>query len=155
MTSPAIRLLIADDDADTRDLLSHQLKRDDFVLDIHETAESALHALNDNAKEYDVILLDLKMPGMSGLDCLRTIKSNEKLRHLPVILQTCDNDVSVISEALKAGAYYFLEKTTEKQLLFCGFFQDIISPGFSGHCNDRAIIVTGLQDEGKMMQLVG
>lgn len=117
MTSPAIRLLIADDDADTRDLLSHQLKRDDFVLDIHETAESALHALNDNAKEYDVILLDLKMPGMSGLDCLRTIKSNEKLRHLPVILQTCDNDVSVISEALKAGAYYFLEKTTEKQLL--------------------------------------
>ncbi|NVK17301.1 MAG: response regulator [Methylocystaceae bacterium] len=117
MKRNAIRLLIADDDEKTRDLLFNQLNSKDFKLDIHETAESALQALNDNAKEYDVILLDLKMPGMSGLDCLRAIKSNEKLRHLPVILQTYDNDTTVISEALHAGAYYFLEKTTEKKLL--------------------------------------
>jgi len=118
MNSSAIRLLIADDDAHARDQLSHQLNAQGFNLDIHETGEAALKALNDNSKEYDVILLDLNKPdGMSGLDCLRTIKAAEKFRHLPVILQTYDNDANIITEALSSGAYYFLEKATERKLL--------------------------------------
>ncbi|MDV7338938.1 response regulator [Terasakiella sp. A23] len=118
MTSSAIRLLIADDDAGARDQLSHQLDGQGFALDIHDSGEGALKALNDNSREYDVILLDLSKPdGMSGLDCLRTIKAADKFRHLPVILQTSDNDTNIITEALASGAYYFLEKSTEQKLL--------------------------------------
>lgn len=118
MTTPAIRLLIADDDADARDLLFHQLRGPRYNVDMHESAEDVLHALNDNHREYDVVLLDMKMPGgMSGLDCLKAIKTTEKNRHLPVILQTCSTDPDTITEALKEGAYYFLEKTTEQKLL--------------------------------------
>lgn len=118
MTSPAIRLLIADDDADARDLLFHQLRGPRYHLDMRDSAEDVLHALNDTTREYDVVLLDMKMPGgMSGLDCLKAIKTTERNRHLPVILQTCSTDPDLITLALKEGAYYFLEKTTEQKLL--------------------------------------
>ncbi|WP_028879119.1 response regulator [Terasakiella pusilla] len=118
MITPAIRLLIADDYPDARDLLFHQLRGPRYRVDMRESAEDVLNALKDNHQEYDVVLLDMKMPGgMSGLDCLKVIKSTEKSRHLPVILQTCSTDPNTITEALKEGAYYFLEKTTEQKLL--------------------------------------
>lgn len=118
MTMPAIRLLIADDDADARDLLTHQLRGPRYSVDMRDSAEAVLDGLNNSDNAYDVILLDMRMPGgMSGLDCLKAIKASEKNRHLPVILQTCSTDPGTITEALKEGAYYFLEKTTEQKLL--------------------------------------
>lgn len=147
MNLPAIRILIADDDVASQDLLSHQLKGEGFKLDIHDCAENLLVALNDNPDSYDVILLDHNMPGgMSGIECLRSIKRSEHHRHLPVIIQTCEDDTTIITEALSAGAYYFLEKTTERKLLQAVVFSAMENKiRFQEVEKERSALKTGLR----------
>lgn len=60
-----------------------------------------------------LILLDLKMPGMSGFDCLREIRNNERLRPIPVIVVTSSSLESDRQKSIEAGASSFLQKTMD------------------------------------------
>ncbi len=58
----------------------------------------------------DLVLLDLKMPGMSGIEVLREIRSDHQLRELPVVVVTSSALESDKAEAIAAGASYYIEK---------------------------------------------
>ena len=104
--SRKIRVLVVDDDAVLRKLLSDQIARMGFDTTPAASGEEALAALSKS--DYDVTLLDIRMPGMSGLDTLREIR---KIEDPPeVIMLTADTSLGTGIEAMRLGAYDYLTK---------------------------------------------
>ena len=105
------RVLIVDDDPDVRSLLRDLLELED--LDVVEAADGPA-ALNAVATENpDCVVLDIMMPGMSGLDVLRNIRSNPATQEIPVILLTALTDDETTWAGWTSGASVFLPKPFE------------------------------------------
>jgi two-component system response regulator AtoC len=101
-----IRLLVVDDDPLLRKLVTEQLTRSDFEASSAGSGRECLDTLRD--ADYDVVLLDIMMPDMSGLDALREIR---KLDDPPeVVMLTADTSLSTGIEAMRHGAYDYLTK---------------------------------------------
>src|SRR5947209_13782880 len=104
--SRKIRVMVVDDDAVLRKLLSDQIARMGFDSAPAASGEEALGALSKN--DFDVVLLDIRMPGLSGLDALREIR---KIEDAPeVIMLTADTSLGTGLEAMRLGAYDYLTK---------------------------------------------
>ena len=98
--------MVVDDDAVLRKLLSDQVARMGFDSGTASSGEEALAALSKS--DFDVVLLDIRMPGISGLDTLREIR---KLEDAPeVIMLTADTSLGTGLEAMRLGAYDYLTK---------------------------------------------
>jgi DNA-binding NtrC family response regulator len=100
------RVLVVDDDQLLRQLVTDQLSRSGFEASAAASGEEALAALQ--ASEYDVVLLDIRMAGMSGLDALREIRQLEDPPE--VIMLTADTSLGTGLEAMRYGAYDYLTK---------------------------------------------
>lgn len=105
-------ILIVDDEQINRELLAMTLQEDYAILTAADGQE-ALTLIRDNRDELSLILLDLLMPGMHGLDLLRILKEDEALRLIPVIVLTADQEAEVAS--LKLGAADFIPKPYPKR----------------------------------------
>jgi DNA-binding NtrC family response regulator len=104
--SRKIRVLVVDDDAVLRKLVSDQVARMGFDSAAAASGEEALDALSKS--DFDVLLLDIRMPGLSGLDTLREVR---KLEDPPeVIMLTADTSLGTGLEAMRLGAYDYLTK---------------------------------------------
>src|SRR5947209_1063800 len=104
--SRKIRLLVVDDNKMFRDLVADQLNELDFEATSVESGEQALKSLAE--ADCDVVLLDIKMTGISGLDALRQIRQMEDAPE--VIMLTADTSLSTGIEAMRLGAYDYLTK---------------------------------------------
>jgi DNA-binding NtrC family response regulator len=101
-------VLIIDDDEGMRDTLTAILRREYRVLRA-ATGESGLAVL---AKEtVDVVLLDVRLPGIGGFDVLREVKETERL--VEVIMISAINEVETAVQAMKLGAYHYITKDFE------------------------------------------
>jgi two-component system, NtrC family, response regulator AtoC len=101
-----IRVMVVDDDAVLRKLVSDQVARMGFDSSPAASGEEALDGLAKS--DFDVVLLDIRMPGLSGLDALREIR---KLEDPPeVIMLTADTSLGTGLEAMRLGAYDYLTK---------------------------------------------
>src|SRR5918912_675764 len=101
-----IRVMVVDDDAVLRKLVSDQVARMGFDSASADSGEEALDALSKS--DFDVVLLDIRMPGLSGLGALREIR---KLEDPPeVIMLTADTSLGTGIEAMRHGAYDYLTK---------------------------------------------
>ncbi len=98
------RILVVEDEDKLRRVIELQLTSAGFDVDQAGTAESALPRM-DRA---DLILTDLRLPGMSGLEMLRLIQKQNT--HAPVIIMTAFSSIETAVEAMKAGAVDFLPK---------------------------------------------
>jgi DNA-binding NtrC family response regulator len=105
MTTKPKTLLVVDDDQGMRDTLTAILKRDYRVLRA-SNAEAALPILN--REDVDLMLLDVRMPGISGLELLRIVKENYSL--VEVIMISAINEVETAVQAMKHGAYHYITK---------------------------------------------
>src|SRR3989442_12816737 len=100
------RLLVVDDDSLLRKLVTEQLSRSDFAATPAASARECLQLLRE--ADYDVVLLDIMMPDMSGLEALREIR---KLEDPPeVVMLTADTSLATGIEAMRHGAYDYLTK---------------------------------------------
>ena len=106
MTMPTIRILLADDDKNLRKVLVNELADEGFSVSEAPGASEALALLE--AEEYDVLLLDLSMPGGGGMEVLKKVRKSEI--PVEVIILTAYATVSIAVEAMKLGAYDFLTK---------------------------------------------
>jgi DNA-binding NtrC family response regulator len=102
----SIRVLVVDDERPTRLLMEKELPRAGYVVTSAESGEAALEQVR--AQEFDVILLDLKMPGMGGMEALRRIR--ESGASSEVVILTGHPDVDTAIAAMKLGAYDYLTK---------------------------------------------
>ena len=110
-------MLVVDDHALDRKLLTIHLQPEGYDV---ETAEDGLEAwgkLQAEPQRYDVVLLDRTMPRMDGMQLLGRMKDDEELRMVPVILQTALAHRDQILEGIRAGAYYYLTKPYDVDML--------------------------------------
>jgi len=101
-----IRVLVVDDERPTRLLLERELPRAGYAVTCAESGEGALDQVR--TKDFDVILLDLKMPGIGGMEALRRIR--ESGAEAEVVILTGHPDVDSAITAMKLGAYDYLTK---------------------------------------------
>jgi two-component system, NtrC family, response regulator AtoC len=98
-------VLIVDDDEGMRDTLTAILKREFRILRV-ASGELALSILNK--EDVDLVLLDVRLPGISGFEVLRIIKENYSL--IEVIMISAINEIETAVQAMKHGAYHYITK---------------------------------------------
>lgn len=111
------RILIVDDNPSDRELLDVHLSREGYEIVTAEDGVAAFNLLEADPWSFDVVLLDRTMPRLGGLQLLQWMKSNADLRSLPVILQTASDTRADLIEAMRAGAYYYLTKPHDVEML--------------------------------------
>jgi two-component system nitrogen regulation response regulator NtrX len=100
------RILVIDDEENIRQSLSDILSDEGYEIEAGASAEDCLTVLKQ--KEPDLIILDIWLPGMDGLDALKEIKASGN--HIPVIMITGHGTIELAIKATRLGAYDFLEK---------------------------------------------
>lgn len=106
MLQVRIKILVVDDDASIRNMLSIVLKKDNYEVTCADSSESALKFLKDQS--FDLIISDIKMPGISGIDLLKKIKVIRA--EIPVIMITAFASANDAVEAMKLGAEDYITK---------------------------------------------
>lgn len=109
------RILIADDEYINRELLENILS-DEYDILKAEDGEMAYEVIKQNRKTLSLILLDLIMPKLTGLDLLALISEDPYLKGIPVIVLTSDQDSEVVS--LKKGATILFRSHIRNRMLF-------------------------------------
>ncbi|RPI09684.1 MAG: sigma-54-dependent Fis family transcriptional regulator [Zetaproteobacteria bacterium] len=102
----AIRVLVVDDERPIRFLMEKELPRAGCVVTCADSGEDALERVR--SQDFDVVLMDLKMPGIGGLEALRRIRESGATAE--VVVLTGHPDVTTAIEAMKLGAYDYLTK---------------------------------------------
>src|SRR5262249_14050110 len=103
---PPVRLLVVDDDQDLRDLLGLRFRRQGFSVTEAGSGQETL--AQPGATRWDVALVDLQLPDLSGLDLLEQLKARQP--DLEVLMLTAHATVETATEAMKKGAYDYLTK---------------------------------------------
>ena len=107
------RILVADDEESIRWVLSKALNKQGYEVDLAENGQDAL--LLSRRSSYDLAILDIKMPGMTGLDLL-----NKLQEHSPqtlVVIMTAESSMKNAVEAMKRGAYDYITKPFDLEAL--------------------------------------
>ncbi len=105
------RLLIVDDNELNRDMLARRLERKGYVVGQAESAQQLLHRIKQDGA--DLVLLDIEMPDVSGLEALKTIRGVYSSIELPIIMVTAKNQSEDIVKALEQGANDYLTKPVD------------------------------------------
>jgi adenylate cyclase len=113
--SVASRILVVDDNASNRDLLSRRLQREGYRVTSAEGGAAALAMIA--AEGFDLVLLDLMMPGMSGFEVLSRLKADGSTRHIPVIMISALDELDSTVRCIEAGAEDYLPKPFNPILL--------------------------------------
>lgn len=102
------RILVAEDEPDIRDLITLTLQFGGFeVVSVADGSEAVAVA---STEQVDLILLDVRMPRMSGYDACRVIKSQESTNHIPIIFLSAKGQESEVKAGLEAGADAYILK---------------------------------------------
>lgn len=104
-------ILVVDDNEMNRDLLSRRLDKKGFRVSAVENGQAALDWLEANP--CDLVLLDIMMPGLSGIEVLTRLRETRNVSELPVIMATAKGEQTDIVDALKRGANDYVTKPLE------------------------------------------
>jgi two-component system alkaline phosphatase synthesis response regulator PhoP len=120
MTDPTTRLchiLVADDEPHIGRIIKMKLEQGPFRVSLAYDGQEALDFINGD-DQLDLVLLDLMMPKLSGLDVLRQIREQERFKTLPCIILTAGGDAKHERDALALGATQFLTKPFSPKKLY-------------------------------------
>ena len=107
-------LLVVDDEKSVRYSFERIFEKYYSVITA-EDGKTALRVLDDNISDIDVIFLDVRMPGLNGIEVLKKIK--EKIKNIPVVIMTAFTDTGAAIEAMKEGAFDYLLKPLRNEQL--------------------------------------
>lgn len=108
------RILLIEDDDDMREFVRQELSTY-FEVQTAPDGESGLKALEK--EHYDLVVTDLMMPGISGMEVIRAIRDNIAISHLPIVLLTAKDSVDSKIEGLQSGADAYITKPFSTRLL--------------------------------------
>lgn len=144
--TPPARILIVDDVRANRDLLVAMLSAEGFVLSTAAGGAEALEMITRAPP--DLVLLDVIMPGVDGQQVTTALKSDARLRHIPVIMVTAHTDQAEKMRCLAAGAEDFLTKPVDRAEL-CVRVRNLLRLGAAIAAADRARLAAELANRAK------
>ncbi len=106
--SRANQILVVDDNANNRDMLARRLERKGFEVEMAEDGTEALKKIAEGS--YDLVLLDVMMPDISGLEVLKQVRCDRSPSELPIIMVTAKTGTEDTVNALELGANDYLSK---------------------------------------------
>lgn len=109
------KILLVDDQELNRDVLAHRLNKSGYKITSVTNGQEALTLLKNNS--FDLILLDIMMPDISGIEVLKELRSMDLHKNSPVIMITALDDVNTVNECMDAGANDYLTKPLNTVLL--------------------------------------
>ena len=127
-------ILIVDDEPINLDIIRAHLENDNYELLTASNGHEAWTMLEASPPRFDVIILDRMMPGMDGMQLLSNIKDNDLLEHVPVVMQTARAESRDIVEGINAGAYYYLTKPYEGDVL-----KTIVRSAVNGRLHEKSL----------------
>lgn len=111
MTTEPRKILVIDDDLDILELLEYNLRKEGYRVVTAPSGLSAMWGLEED-RPPDVILLDVMMPTLNGLDLCRHLKSSDDFRDIPVIIVSAKGSREDIEKGLAFGADAYLPKSS-------------------------------------------
>ena len=108
MNSQASRLLLVDDNELNRDMLARRLARQGYEIVVADSARQLPERVKEDA--IDLVLLDIEMPEISGLEALKTLREIYSAIELPIIMVTAKNQSDDVVKALDLGANDYVTK---------------------------------------------
>ena len=141
-------LLIVDDELGMRQFLTHLLQREGHVVRVAENGQEALAQLQQQAP--DLIISDIRMPDMNGVDLLRAAK--QLLPEVEVIMMTAFANVDTAREAFLIGAYDFVQKPFDNDLL-----KEVVTRalGKISLVTENKALIKGQRSLGKLSNIIG
>lgn len=116
MTGRDVSILVVDDNDDNRFTLVQRLKREGYTnVTVAENGRIALDSLSQH--EFDLVLLDIMMPEISGYEVLERMRESEELRSIPVIMVSAVDEFESVVRCIEAGAEDYLQKPFNAVLL--------------------------------------
>lgn len=112
---PKKSILVVDDEEDILELIGHHLTREGFQVTTATNGENAVKAITQ--KPPDLILLDLMLPGIDGLEVCRILKKENKTADIPIIMLTAKGEESDIITGLELGADDYITKPFSMKVL--------------------------------------
>jgi len=108
-------ILAVDDEEDILELLRFNLSREGYQVSCAESGEEALRIAR--TKPIDLMVLDLMLPGLDGLDVARKIKNDPKIKHIPIIMLTAKGEEADVVTGLELGASDYVTKPFSPRIL--------------------------------------
>ncbi len=118
-----LKVLVVDDEPDVVEILSYNLKKEKYVVFQAYNGKQCLESAMLNHP--DIIIMDIRMPEMSGIETCRAIRQNEKLKDIPILFLTADSDEYTTMSAMEAGGDHFITKPIRPALLI-GMIKELI-----------------------------
>jgi DNA-binding response OmpR family regulator len=115
--TPERHILVADDEAHIGRIIKIKMEQGPFTVTLAFDGQEALDVL-DEAEKVDLVVLDLMMPRLSGLDVLDRIRASEKWRDIPCIILTAAGQEEYEHDARESGATEFLTKPFSPKKLY-------------------------------------
>ncbi len=103
-----VKILLVDDTPENLKVAGNFLKRYNYDLYVADSGKSALEIIESN--QFDLILLDIMMPGMDGFEVCRRIKSREEFKDVPVIFLTAKAEIESVIKGFEVGAVDYIKK---------------------------------------------
>ncbi len=115
VTQGEARLLVVDDKESNRELLLRRLSKQGFIIDTAADGQQALDAVKKY--NYDLILLDVIMPGIDGFQVLEQLKKDSKQKHIPVLMISALDEIDGVVRCITMGAEDFIQKPFNQVIL--------------------------------------
>jgi CheY-like chemotaxis protein len=134
MSATKPRILVVDDEPINRLLINNYLRGGEYQLNTACDGQEAWEQLSAEPKGFDLVLLDIMMPRVDGWEVLRRIKTDPVMQAIPVVVQTALNCPQDVHRGIRSGAYHYLSKPYEKEML-------------------RSVIAAGVRDSRRYRRL--
>jgi len=134
----SVKTLIVEDDPDICEILSFNLEQEGYDVEIFHNGQKAMDSLLST--QPDLVLLDLMLPGLNGLEFTRIIRKDENLKNLPVIMITARSEEMDVLHGLEQGADDYITKPFRPKEVIARI---------------KALLRRHLRDEDKIYELGG
>jgi len=112
---PKAKILVIEDEKDIVDIIELNLEKEGYKIKAYSSGEEGIKMARE--KLPDLIILDLMLPGIDGLDVCRILKNDSKTRHIPIIMLTAKSEESDIVTGLEMGADDYITKPFSPKVL--------------------------------------
>jgi len=141
------RILVIDDEAKQRDIISYILSKEGYIVFTASDAESALEMIND---EIDLVITDLLLPGKSGMDLLEDLL--KRFPDITVIIITAHGSIDSAVSAIKKGAFDYIQKPLNKDTVLLAVKKGLER---SSLIKERKLLYTQLKHRDQFSDFIG